>query len=268
MTSIKNKRLIITRPLGVNDSSISFFNTQGFEVVSLPLIEIIPKPPSLLKERLSNIDTFHHLIITSPMSALFFAKALKQLSIEPPKVQYWSIGKSTAWALKELNVDVIYPSQGNTSEDFIQFIDDKVLYKEKALILGGDNPRELLGKALEKKGLVIEYLSLYKRENILYKVDHLFDTLYSNKKDGSVMDTHSSEKHIKTFGLTTSGQIVESLYQNIQQNIELFDYVTNNIILLTPSQRVSAIAFNLGFVNVYNASSANDDKLLNILGSF
>jgi uroporphyrinogen-III synthase len=251
LTTLLDKTILITRPIGREKNLRRLIEQAGGRVLHYPAFAIQPPEKleieqlKLLRERL---HSFTMAIFISPtaveQSQIYFPVLPEHLTIV-------SIGSKTTKALEQQNIQVDIEAQDHSSESLLQAAEFQMpqLKAQRILIFRGNGGRALLGDTLVKRGAQIRYVETYKRE--LPALSPL------------------SEQQINDLDALTvsSNEGLDNLVILMDDPSLLID-----IPLFLPSDRAAKLARQHGFKTIISAQNATDEAtlaaLINYFSSF
>ena len=162
---LKEKVIISTRATEPGDSLPDLLKAQGANVLSLPMIEMLPSPlDAKLIEVLTDLTYYDWLFFTSKNGVSAFFKHLIDTKGDtelPKKVKIAVIGYKTALELDYYGYAPDFISDGNTSEDFLnQFLKKYQSENLKILLSLGNLADNTLSNRLSTKN-VVHRLNVY-----------------------------------------------------------------------------------------------------------
>ncbi len=229
MKTLENKTIISTRPISDNDSIKTALIEKGAIVFDFPMIKIVINDLNAeIRTALANINTFSWLLFTSKNGVDSFFKNVRNYSenIEINSTKIAVIGEATANEVIKNGVKVDFISSGNTSNDFITELKQKISSEDKILIIQG----ELADKKLETELAEISRvtrLNMYKTvdnemfsENIINRIKREeYDLLIFTSPSGfrnfaktMKLNNCSSNFKIACIGKTTENTVLELGY--------------------------------------------------------
>ncbi|MDD4991627.1 MAG: uroporphyrinogen-III synthase [Paludibacter sp.] len=138
---LENKLIISTRPLSDDDSIKSALIGKGAVVLDFPMIKIVTNELNTeIRTALANISSYNWLLFTSKNGVDSFFRLLQnnqsEKPVELPKIAV--IGKTTASEVVKNGFQPAFVSAGNTSEDFIAELQQKLTLNDKLLLALGE----------------------------------------------------------------------------------------------------------------------------------
>ena len=247
---LKNKTVLVTRPLRERDELKSLLLEAGAEVLSQPTVEIRPPQSwSPIDAAIARISDFDWLVFASANGVDFFCERLLSKSRGLPIPQISAIGPGTALALEKFGLkSALIPTQ-HTSEGIVDSFISKAKAGEKILIVRASRGRNIIKEQLsavshDEKNIyeIIAYesvditspdpkiVSLLEQNRIDWvtctssaiavSLFRMFGRLLDNTKIVSISPI--SSKTIRNLGLTVS---VESSTANMQA---VFDAIVDS----------------------------------------
>ena len=240
--------VLVTRPGKQGLSLCQQLSKVGIDNCHHPLIEI--QSGDQLKGLENHLSSFDIIIAVSQHAVSQTSDYLTEIGQSwPSNALYLAVGQKTAHVLsKSIHQTVHYPDIGDSEHLLLMTLLQNVANK-KILILRGNGGRELIFETLLKRGALVEYREVYKRENLAFRSD-LFIPLWQDKQ-------------ITQLVITSSGQLEYFISQlsSIERNW-LF-----TLHLYVPSERIAQQAREIGFNAVTNTLSASNPVLLAALQS-
>ncbi len=251
--SLSGLTVLVTRPSSQQQAMQQAIESRGGAVVSLPLIEIHaltnPKPVRDLKDKVLQLDSYRLLIFVSTNAVQFGGEAINNYWPQfPLGIDVIAVGPSTAEATRKLlGCEVVQPTSGMTSEDILQLRQMKNVAGKKVAIVRGQGGRELLAETLKQRGAFVDYLEAYSRKAVNYSSKDFCDKLVAGRVNVLTV---------------SSGESLDRLISLLADNKGL----TEQLMLVAPSQRVAQQAEDTGFARVYNARGAAPASFVAALG--
>ena len=236
--------VLVTRPVNQADSLIKLLQQRGAKVLHQPAIRIKAVFNDHQNRLINTISDVDWIIFISKNAVEFGLTLINNAQQSIQSSSLAAIGKTTAAALKKHGYsDVISPEQGFDSEALLssQAFSAAQIKNKNLLIIRGGQGREHLKEVLESRLATVNYLDVYCRETA---------------------DLVITTEDIKSLDVITvsSQQGLENLVQmlDIDNRQQLFTKA-----LISPSERCSQKARELGFYRVETAANATDDAMLN-----
>ncbi|WP_145543702.1 uroporphyrinogen-III synthase [Yersinia frederiksenii] len=246
--------ILVTRPSPSGEQLVSRLRALGRVAYHAPLIDFspgddLPKLPALLQEMQAG-----DLVFALSQNAIRYANPLlKRNNLSwPAQLSYYAIGRNTALALHTASRShVTFPPTGETSEMLLSLPDLQKLSGKKALLLRGNGGRELLGESLAERGATVTFCECYQRSPIFY--------------DGSEQSAHWQRSGVDIL-VVTSGEMLQQIYTLVP------DYYRSSWLLrcrlVVVSDRLAALAAQMGWSDIQIAENADNDALIRALQEF
>lgn len=244
---LSGKHILITRPQPENQVSCERFQQWGANTLPLPMMKIaaLTDQEAYIQSQIFDLDLYDKVIFISKNAVRHGVEWIEDCwPMLPVGITWIGIGKGTSHFLNELGTDLgiqalTMDQSGHTSEELLNQACMHNVAGQKILIMAGEGGRSKLEKSLIERGAQVNHLPLYSRNKIDYVAEQ-------------VAEAESCEVI-----LITSGEGLENLVDTLSQH----DTNWFNKLIITPSQRVTDIALQLGWKNVVNANGADDDSL-------
>ncbi len=248
---LKGQVTLITRPEAQQNSLRAAIERQGGEWLSLPLLRIVPLTDSDLqvaRQHVQDLDNYDVLVFVSLNAASLGAELITDLWPQLPVQQsIIAIGKSTAKLVADLLAcEVICPEAGSDSEAVLAIPELQQLADKRIGIFRGQGGRELLAATLRERGASVDYIEVYKREQVQHDAADVAAFAAPDKIDA--ITVHSGESLHSLAGLLSTAR--KSILA---------------IPIVVPSARVAKQAEQSGFKQVVNAHGADDASMIKAL---
>lgn len=141
----------------------------GVAALHLPLFDVIEGSElNLLPQKLNTLQKGDMVIAVSPYAVSYASAVLKNVGLTwRSDLHYFAVGRKTAVDFSHtIEQKVHYPALNECSEGLLAMIDSMQLSPQKALILKGDKGRELLQKTMQEKGIEVENVVCYQRQEL------------------------------------------------------------------------------------------------------
>ena len=164
-SSLEGKRVVITRATGQSGALAQMLRDRGSEVISLPLIQIIP-PADLapLDAALRELGSFDWTIFTSQNAVAATADRLAALEVdfrtEPSTTKIAAVGRATAEAAEFAGFRVAHVGQGGTAATLVYELAPELPGKRVLLPRSDRAAAELLPR-LQKFGAIVSDVIAY-----------------------------------------------------------------------------------------------------------
>jgi uroporphyrinogen-III synthase len=251
---LKGQVTLITRPEAQQNSLRAAIERKGGEWLSLPLLRILPLTDLDLqaaRQHVQDLDNYDVLVFVSLNAASLGAELITDLWPQLPVQQsIIAIGKSTAKLVADLLAcEVICPEAGSDSEAVLAIPELQQLADKRIGIFRGQGGRELLAATLRERGASVDYIEVYKREQVQLDAADAADVAAFAAPDKiDAITVHSGESLHSLAGLLSSAR--KSILA---------------IPIVVPSARVAKQAEQSGFKQVVNAHGADDASMIKAL---
>ncbi len=248
---LKGQVTLITRPEAQQSSLRTAIERHGGEWLSLPLLRIVPLTGSDLqaaRQHVQDLDNYDVLVFVSLNAASLGADLIADLWPQLPVQQsIIAIGKSTATLVADLLAcEVICPEAGSDSEAVLAIPELQQLADKRIAIFRGQGGRELLADTLRERGARVDYIEVYRREQVQHDAVDVEAFVTPDKIDA--ITVHSGESLQTLAGLL--GAACKSIL---------------TIPIVVPSMRVAKQAEQSGFKQVVSAHGADDASMIKAL---
>lgn len=249
MNDLKGARILVTRPFHQADKICHQIEHENGIAVRFPTLEIVTNENCSEKAKiLANLSGFDWVVFISANAVNFalIANDGKIQTFKPTKIA--AIGQATANALELVGIQVdLKPAYDYNSEALLALPQMQLQIGQRCLIVRGEGGREELADDLRKKGVIVEYLEVYKR--IIPNIDTspVISMLENNQLD---------------FVTITSGEALKNLLCMIgnKHHQQLFA-----IPVIVMSNRIRDIAIGMGFHRVSTANNPSDSAILDTI---
>ena len=166
---------------------------------------------------LHNYASYKKAIFVSNSSVYVLLDWLKNNLEKYPKglplgPRYYAIGKTTADALKNININAEHPKQDFSSEGLLTLPSLLVGDHQKVIIFSGVGGRQLLSSELKSRGFLVDDCELYNRKCL---------------KDFSTEINRLISKDVLDVVVIHSAELLENLlYQIVQTNVYTLNFIT------------------------------------------
>jgi uroporphyrinogen-III synthase len=244
---VKAWRLLLTRPAEESRALAQTLGEIGVYSASLPLLEIEPLPVSEANRSIIyDLAAYCAVIVVSKPAARLGLAMVDEIWPQPPMQTWFTVGAATAQILDDYGLPVFFPQQGEDSEallDLPQFQQALSGYDPKVLIMRGEDGRELLAERLRERGVIVDYLPLYRRCLPRYPAFALPNTVEAERLNGLVVSSGQGFAHLR--------ELAGDAWPTFAQ-----------LPLFVPSPRVAEMARAAGAVAVVDCRGASASALL------
>lgn len=235
--------ILVTRPVHQAASLIQLLQQQGAAVLHQPAIAIEATSNDTQSQIIGSLEQYNWIIFISKNSVEYGLKLISNSTHIAKSQAIAAIGKATRQALSLYGfTDITSPDSGYDSEALLESsaFSAPQIKARKVLIIRGGQGREYLKEGLESRGANVTYLDVYRRQPA---------KLILTPADFAKLDI-----------ITVSSQ------QGLEYLVSILDKQTLNHIhdklLITPAERCSQKARELGFKQVEAAANATDNAML------
>lgn len=244
---MKAWRLLLTRPAEESQALAQTLAEVDVYSASLPLLAIEPLPVSQANRSIIyDLAAYCAVIVVSKPAARLGLAMLDEVWPQPPMQKWFTVGAATAQILDDYGLHVYFPDHGDDSEALLHlppFQQALSGYDPKVLIMRGEDGRELLAERLRERGVVVDYLPLYRRHLPQYPAFALPDTVKAERLNGLVVSSGQGFEHLREL----AGDAWPTLAQ---------------MPLFVPSPRVAEMARAAGALTVVDCRGASASALL------
>lgn len=244
VSSLSNKTILITRPVGREIHLRQLIERAGGKVIHYPVFSIQP-PPDLQIEQLIHLrDQLHGFTMAIFISPTAVEQSQIYFPVLPEHFFIVSIGSKTTKALEAHDFHVDFEAPEHNSESLLQTAEFQMpaIQGQRILIFRGTGGRDLLAETLARRGAQIRYVETYRR----------------------AIPPHPplTEQQINSIDAITisSNEGLDNLVTLMEDPTLLID-----IPLIVPSTRAVTLARQHGFRNIIAAENATDEAMLSAL---
>jgi uroporphyrinogen-III synthase len=243
--------ILVTRPSPTGEQLVSRLRARGQPAWHLPLIEFSPgRELASLPARLAALSA-EDLLFAISQHAINYAHACltRQGLSWPAQLQYYAVGRGSGLLLHTLSgLPVEFPHDGESSEHLLGLSSLQRIAGRRALILRGNGGRETLEQTLRQRGVQVGYCECYCRSPIPY--------------DGEEQSRRCLQLGINTL-IITSGEMLQQIYTLIPDYYRASWLLQCRLIVV--SERLGALARQLGWQDIVVADAADNDALMRVL---
>lgn len=241
---------MVTRPIHQSRLLCDLIEQQGWQARRFPLIDIQAKVLSVQDQlRIQAIEQYQYVFFVSA-NAVNFAQPLFNGKIDRlQKNSCIAVGKATAKALSSCGLaNIRMPASEFDSEAILALPELQGLKSCSCLIVRGEGGRELLANSLRDRGALVDYLEVYKRVLPRY--------------DSALIHSYLLDKSLAAI-VIYSGEALQNLVQILAKENIKKNMLTTPLVVI--SQRVYALAKEIGFKKIVIADEASDAAMMNAL---
>ena len=244
-------RLWRTRPIKQWDATAALFETLGFDVLAVPVLEIVPldDPEQIqsVRARILDFDRYDFAIFVSQNAVEYGAAWLDDCWPELPwHSRFLAIGQATARALAQAGLPVVSEvpiSSAMNSETLLALPELSDLHDKHVLIFRGLGGRDHLADSLRTRGAQVDYCELYRRELPAQAAAQVAEAVAQGP---AWLSVHS-------------GESLHNLHTLLEQQAPGDHW--HAWPLLVPGERVAKQAQKLGFSQLLVAENATDTSM-------
>ena len=243
--------ILVTRPSPAGEQLVDRLRARGQSAWHLPLIEFSPGGElASLPSRLTALSAGDMLFAVSKYAINYAHHLLSGQGMPwPPQLHYYAVGRSSGLLLHSLSgLPVEYPHDGESSEHLLGIASLQRVDGRRALILRGNGGREVLEERLRQRGVAVEYCECYRRSPVRY--------------DGEEQSRRCQQLGVNTL-IITSGEMLQQLYTLIPDYYRSVWLLPCRLIVV--SERIGALARQLGWTDIVVADAADNDALMRAL---
>jgi len=233
--------LWLTRSGSESEQAKQLFESAGYQAIAQSIYRLdATELTAAQRTQILSLDNYDGVIFISKMAARSGIDAFAGYWPQYPARQVWcAMGESSAAELMNSGQTIVVADPPN-SEGLLAQLSLEQLAGQKWLIVRGNGGRELLKTELEAAGACVDYLELYRRENLLTKA--VTELLINQPLSGIVV---------------ASTQAIDQISTSFKGSQAIF-----TLPIVVPGERAASKAKAAGFSSVIEASSANDHELL------
>ena len=157
---------MVTRPVQLADRLSELCAAQGATVIRFPCLEIIDTARSEANlGKIRQLDKYDLLVFISRNAVHYGTRLLNEAGIYQIDMPVAAVGIKTAEALAEAGIaDAIHPHEAASSEALAAMQSIKNIKRGAVLIFRGQGGNPYLGKELNRRGLEVDYVEVYRRQ--------------------------------------------------------------------------------------------------------
>ncbi|TKI04177.1 uroporphyrinogen-III synthase [Martelella alba] len=243
--------ILVTRPSPAGEQLVERLRSRGFSAWHLPLIVFSPGDElALLPSRLAALSPGDMLFAVSQYAVRYAHHFLRRQGVAwPAPLNYYAVGRSSGLLWHSLGgMAVEFPHDGESSEHLLALPSLQHIQGRRAMILRGNGGREVLEERLRLRGATVEYCECYRRNPVTY--------------DGEEQARRCRQRDVDTL-IATSGEMLQQLYTLIPDYYRVAWLLRCRLIVV--SERIGALARQLGWTDIVVADAADNDALMRAL---
>lgn len=242
--------ILVTRPDPAGSALCQRLQAQGDVGMYLPTIAIEPpRDLALFNSTLDKLGEQDWLIFISPQAVYAAVPAIRQRWPQlAPQTQFAGVGAGTAVALTNAGYTCTsLPKQNWGSEGLLELGFFQTIKDKKITIVRGEGGRDLLEKTLAERGAIVSHLIAYRRAIPTIDINPYLVLLKDHKIDAIVCASFQGVQHLKTM-------IGDGGWSDLARTP-----------LIVVSERIKALASDLGFQRIWVAANASHQAILEII---
>ena len=149
-------KVLVTRPTKQSDNLTKKLMAIGFDVLALPLTEILPVP-------ITDAALAPALIFVSANAVRQGIPQLRQQNVDLSNYALLAIGPATSAALASEGLIADAPASGFRSEEFLEYFDQKHTERKEVTLICGVGGRPYMQEELESRAVSVNRLEVYRR---------------------------------------------------------------------------------------------------------
>ncbi|MBA3661412.1 MAG: uroporphyrinogen-III synthase [Gammaproteobacteria bacterium] len=242
--------VLVTRPDPQGSHLCATLRAKGFECVHLPTLVIGP-PSNIVRveQALENLAKQQWLILISPQAVYALeAFCIKNGLIISDSVNLAAVGAGTATLLRGLtHREVHFPPTDWSAEGLLALPVFQNVAQQKIMMLQGNAGRDVLLRTFIERKAYVEVVEVYQR--LLPEMDmEPYQKLLQNHAFNVIVSTSfSGVKNLKTLFGTMHWERLRQLP------------------VIVVSNRIKALAFELGYKTIWVAKNASDEAISTVL---
>jgi len=235
-SSLKNRSVLVVRPLRGQDAFLALLEQSGADVTYTPIMRI---EPTVETQSIENLI----LILDQFDKAIFISANAAELGLEwideywpmlPVGLELLAVGQQTAQIFSQYGYSVVCPQDLQNTEGLLELESLQALDSKSVVIFRGGGGRQTLGETLEQRGAKVSYCELYSR---------VIEPSSLQLARHQAQNTDCLIAH--------SGELLQAMAD--PENLA--------VPLVVPSDRIAAMAQDLGYQNIVVADNALPESM-------
>lgn len=243
--------ILVTRPSPAGEELVNRLRARGKSAWHLPLIDFAPGDElPRLPERLTALRPGDLVFVVSKHAVNYAHPFLTRLGLSWPKsLKYFAVGRTSGLLMHTASgLPVEYPHDAEGSEHLLNLPSLARVAGLRALVLRGNGGREVLEQVMRERGVDIQYCECYQRSPVHY--------------DGVQQSRRCLRLGITTL-VITSGEMLQQFYTLIPEFYRASWLMQCRVVVV--SDRIGALARQLGWTDIVVANAADNDALMRVL---
>ncbi|WP_413736672.1 uroporphyrinogen-III synthase [Sodalis sp. RH21] len=243
--------ILVTRPSPAGEELVNRLRARGRSAWHLPLIDFSPgRELAQLPARLAAMAPGNLVFVVSKHAVNYAHPFLARQGVSwPAHVKYYAVGRASGLNLHTVSgLPVEFSRAGDSSEHLLALSSLQRIAGLRALILRGNGGREVLEETLRQRGVEVCYSECYQRSPVHY--------------DGEAQSRRCLQLEINTL-IITSGEMLQQFYTLIPEYYRTTWLLQCRLIVV--SERLGALARQLGWTDIVVANAADNDALMRVL---
>lgn len=242
----------VTRPAEYGEQLVELLTQMGIFALHLPLFQIeAGRELNHLPQKLIQLKASDYVFVVSKNAVNYANQTLKQVGLSWRKdLCYFAVGKSSAeYFSQQSESAVIFPLQQENSEGVLALPEMQQLTEKNILILRGNGGREYFSQQAQLRGANVDIVECYQRIPIKY----------DNEEQISLFQRVGIDKIV-----VTSTEILHYLVDFVPKKDHNW---LKDCQLITISERIAALAHQMGWQNIKISAQPNNQSILHTLCS-
>jgi uroporphyrinogen-III synthase len=244
--SLKGAHVLVTRPGTAGLELCNQIKARGGQAVYFPTIDFAPpSDEAVFEQAILALGEQDWLIFVSPQAVYSSIPSIRKVwPVFPPHVRFAAVGAGTAKALHHAGYLALYPDTAWHSEGLLSLAEFQPVQGKKIAIIRGEGGRELIDNTLKERGAHVLSMIAYQRVIPSLRMNGLEE------------------------GLRAINVIVTTSYEGVRNlNLLLSQHwpQLKMIPLIVVSERIKALAHDLGFQTIWIAHHASHEAILDAL---
>lgn len=163
--ALEGVRVLVTRPRERAEELCFLLEDEGADVLSLPLLELIPpEDPRPLRAAAERIQRYHWIVFASPSAVQALVEAVREAGANEHlfRPHIAAVGPQTAHAVREYGFAVIVQPEVATGAALYEALKPQLNPTDEILLPVAQEGRRELGDALEEHGFRVTRIAAYR----------------------------------------------------------------------------------------------------------